>query len=297
MINIEDYKETFRCYENANHALVDFADYFVKKEMAGARVIHRNAAVKRIVATVIFAALFTGTVVFHIYYHIWPLLIFIELLALIIVGWVYAARFFTTGRVLRQKIQAQPDQEISEVLSNEMNHFWRIEVIRCAYGVIFACALLLIFSIYRTPRMVFKKCDDGYILSNYTLSLRSRPIVVIPDTWKGEPVTEVRSGTFYEMHTLGLVKLPKGIKKIQRRTFERCDFINSIDIPEGVTVVEEFAFQDCHALRNVTFPSTLKAIDSSAFIGCHWLEEITVPEGCSVDAKALKEMNITVHYE
>ena len=78
MINIEDYKEVFSRYENANHALEDFADFFVKEEMAGSTVIHRNAAIKRIAAPVIFTALFTGTVIFHLYYHIWPLLIFIE---------------------------------------------------------------------------------------------------------------------------------------------------------------------------------------------------------------------------
>ena len=297
MINIEDYKEVFSRYENANHALEDFADFFVKEEMAGSTFIHRNAAIKRIAAPVIFTALFTGTVIFHLYYHIWPLLIFIEVLAIIIVSGVYATRFFTTGRVLRQKIQAQPDREINEILLSEKEHFWSKGVVRCAYGVIFTCALLLILTIFRTPRMVFKKCDDGYILSNYSLSFSSSPSVVIPDTWEGEPVTEIRSGTFYEMRSIKSIKLPKGITKIQRRTFERCVYIRSIDIPEGVTEIEEFAFQDCHALENVTFPSTLKAIDSSAFIGCHWLEEITVPKGCKVDEKEPKEMKITVHYK
>jgi len=144
--------------------------------------------------------------------------------------------------------------------------------------------------------MIFIKSNDGYVLFNYTLSRQPESDVVIPDTWKGEPVTGIRSGTFYEMSSIKSIKLPKGIKRIRRNTFEQCECIQKIKIPEGVTEVDEYAFQDCRELKSVIFPSTVKSIESSAFIGCRKLKAITVPRGCKIDVDVLKEMEITVRY-
>ena len=76
------------------------------------------------------------------------------------------------------------------------------------------------------------------------------------------------------------IVLPKSIKKIGGKAFEKCNKLTSITIPSSITEIGEHAFGGCENLKTVNIelspPSNYsrnrKAIDATIFTGCENLE-------------------------
>ena len=282
-------------YDNINQAMEVYVKQFMNEKTAGVEVIHKNAAIKKTAATAIYSAIVFSVISIFMFYHEYSRLLGAVILAVVTGVWIKALRTcFTNESALRQKIQAMPDAEIDGILTSEMDNCWELNIVRRVNIAFIVCTGLLLLLTYMKPHMVFEKNDSGYGLRYYTLSLQPEAEVVIPDTWKGEPVTEIRGYVFYGMDTLEKVKLPKGIKEIRGSTFEQCRYLQSIEIPEGVTRIGGHAFCDCVRLSNVSIPSTMKSIGSSAFRRCYNLKSITIPINCSVEGNTFKESNTSV---
>ncbi len=102
--------------------------------------------------------------------------------------------------------------------------------------------------------------------------------IVIPDTIKGLPVTQLSEKMFSDCTELESVTLPKYLTAIPDFGFVNCPSLISVHIPEGVTSIGMRAFTNCPNLKDLILPSTLETIGSCAFWGCTSLTEITVPK-------------------
>ena len=157
----------------------------------------------------------------------------------------------------------------------------------------------------------FTKIDGGYALSG--IGTCKDTTVVIPATYKGEPVIEIQAariyvdageyGDMYEITgvfdganvtdvvipdsvkviddyafancvTLKTVTIPASVKEIGYGAFMSCTGLQSIAIPEGVETIREATFMYCENLQSITIPASVTSIDKNAFLGCDALETI-----------------------
>ena len=289
MNNFENYSVNLLQYDNANQALEAYVKLVMEQQAAGTKVIHKNAAIKKIVVTLLYAILLFAVISIMVFYHQYMDTCILILLMLTLI-WVYAiTRTFTTEKALRKKIQEMPDAEIDSILASEFDNVWNLNLVRGTCTVMVAGALLILAVVFARPHMIYEKNDTGYGVRYYTLSLLPESEVTIPDEWNGEPVTEIRGYVFCKMRGLTQVNLPKGITEIRGSTFEACKDLRKIDIPEGVVRIGGHAFCDCESLSRVSLPSTLREIGSSAFRRCSSLYEVTLPDTCEINERAFKE--------
>ena len=104
--------------------------------------------------------------------------------------------------------------------------------------------------------------------------------IIVPKKNGDETVVSVASDTLnFEIDTVTKVVLPKTIKTIEKRAFDRLRCLVEIKLNEGLESIGEHAFYGCEALESINFPSTLKSIGEWAFCECKLLTEIVLPEG------------------
>ena len=104
--------------------------------------------------------------------------------------------------------------------------------------------------------------------------------IIVPEKNGDETVVSVASDTLnFEIDTVTKIVLPKTIKVIEEKAFDRLRSLVEIKLNEGLESIGENAFYGCEALESITFPSTLKSIGEWAFCGCELLTEIVLPEG------------------
>lgn len=125
--------------------------------------------------------------------------------------------------------------------------------------------------------------------------------IVVPDTYRGYPVTGIADRAFYNKSAVTKVTLGENIVSIGEQAFANCSYLTEVNlpvnlktlgamafqscrvltspavIPAGVTEIGEQAFQYCRRLPSVSFGETLKKIGANAFDGCESLETVTVP--------------------
>ena len=280
MVSLENYTEELLTYDKPKDALEAYIRIYVKDQADGKRVMHKNVAVKKIVGTALYAVL--GFLILSIYafYRNYDFSYGASLLACITIIWFFTSwLFFTNEKSLLNKIKKMPDAEIDGVLASESDNCWNAFKVYGIEAAIIGGTLLLSLLLYFKPHMIFEKNDAGYSLRYYTRAINEESKVVIPDTYKGEPVTEIRGTVFFGTKSMREIELPKGLKEIRGSTFEKCENLERVVIPEGVIRIGGRAFSDCLSLKSVTLPSTIQTINGSAFRECVKLREINLPEG------------------
>ena len=116
----------------------------------------------------------------------------------------------------------------------------------------------------------------------------SSPVVNIPATYEGKPVTRILDGAFRDktkitkvivpenVVSIGVdafngctnleeISLPSTLKTIGSRAFVNLRYMTSITIPEGVESIGDVAFSMCANLQNISLPSSLKNLGSNLF--------------------------------
>ena len=114
--------------------------------------------------------------------------------------------------------------------------------------------------------------EDGESYSVVGLGNYSDTDVVIPDTYKGKPVTKIADKAFYG---IDIVSVNGGISQGK---LNDCAQITSIVIPDSVTSIGYEAFLGCRSLTNITIPNSVTYIGSSAFAYCASLTRIILPD-------------------
>ena len=275
-------------YKTADDALRAYVKEALKQQNGGKGLVHREAAVKQLLATLAaVAVMFIDIAVMMLYHRNIP--VFLGILAVAGLALWFAHRRVNTSAALVGKMAAMPDADVQAVLAGELDQMvssrW-VTLGKAAMGVIAVVALIVLFA---EPHMIFEDNASGCGLRFYTWSFRPVANVVVPDTYEGKPVTAIRGNVFQGLGAIRTVKLPKGITEIRGYTFDGCRNLQSINIPQGVTRIGGHAFYGCSSLKDVKFPSSLEEIGSSAFRRCASLSKVRIPAGCNVNSRAFKE--------
>ena len=276
--------EDIASFVNPNHfdtpdaALDAYVKYYLQERFKNRILVHKSTARKKIAATIIYALLLFLSISLRMFYHTYRDA-FDTVIILSSIIWLISFCRFKTGKALRNKILTTPDADIDNVLAGECDSMVERKKIIATNVLIVAGTLLVLALVFRKPYMIFEKNDSGYTLRYYTYSLFPERHIVIPDTWKGEPVTEIRGDVFFRMNSISTIDLPKGLKEIRGNTFENCRKLESVHIPKKVKRIGGYAFSGCVSLERVEFPKGLKKIGGYAFSDCLSLRQAELPEG------------------
>ena len=113
---------------------------------------------------------------------------------------------------------------------------------------------------------------------------------------------------FHNMQCVQSIKLPKGLRRLEKYTCSYCISLTDIDMPDSITYIGDHAFAGCRNLTSILWPKDLRTIGeetfgsaeyyncgitsailpdgvqhigSSAFRGCNKLEEVYIPDTCT----------------
>lgn len=88
----------------------------------------------------------------------------------------------------------------------------------------------------------------------------------------------------------GKIKIPSGVKTLQRGCFFACEEVTEIVLPDSIKNIKELAFCGCEYLRTVNLPKNLKKIEGDMFAECEKLEEIKIPNSVTeIDDRAFEK--------
>ena len=152
--------------------------------------------------------------------------------------------------------------------------------------------------------IVFTNIGGSYSVTGYE---GTDTEVIIPETYRGLPVTVIAENAFAGQSTVTSVTIQDGVTSIGGSAFSGCISLTSITIPNSVTSIGGHAFSDCDNLQCNEYGNALylgsdenpylvlikaksKSISSagvyesarfiyqSAFTGCRYLASITIPD-------------------
>lgn len=114
---------------------------------------------------------------------------------------------------------------------------------------------------------------DTYIVSGR----RVTGDLVIPESYKGKPVTAISSYGFQSCPELTSVVIPDSVTSLGENMFIDCLKLTSVKIGSGVKSIGEAAFAKCTGLTSITIPDSVTSIGKNAFYGCSGLTSIVIP--------------------
>lgn len=89
--------------------------------------------------------------------------------------------------------------------------------------------------------------------------------IVLPDVYRGKPVTRIQDAAFRSSGVINSVVLGKYITYIGDNAFYNCNKLTSVTIPETVTHIGKAAFQACAALKSISIPENISVISEYMF--------------------------------
>ena len=110
-----------------------------------------------------------------------------------------------------------------------------------------------------------------------TKNLSTRPVIVIPETIDGLPVTQIGQNAFRDCKARSIV-LPSSLLIINSCAFQYCYALETVRIPDKVNHVGSYAFDYCSGLKEVTLPDSLDYLGRSAFKHCPSLKRVLISD-------------------
>lgn len=94
------------------------------------------------------------------------------------------------------------------------------------------------------------------------------PVLRVPDSVGGEPVTTIGPGCFADCSDLTTIVLPDTITGIKPRAFAGCKQLRGLFLPEGLETIGADAFAGCAALEAIYIPGSVADIAPDCFDDC-----------------------------
>lgn len=108
-----------------------------------------------------------------------------------------------------------------------------------------------------------------------------------------EGITTIGKSAFAGCGELRSVVLPKSLKTIESKAFEKCACLESVTMFDGIESIGANAFKGCGKLKSIELPHNLKAIPAGLFKDCKLLEAVIINEQCStIGGSAFENTNI-----
>ena len=146
-------------------------------------------------------------------------------------------------------------------------------------------SMLLIVGLLATTALLFNSCSeasglefklnsagDAYTCVGFAEG-KSEAEVVIPETYKGKPVTAIGAKAFSENAIEDMYASLLGGKKDSEEKVP----LTSVTIPDSVTDIGSGAFSDCEQLKTYNLPANLTKIGSQAFVRSGITGEVKIP--------------------
>ena len=93
--------------------------------------------------------------------------------------------------------------------------------------------------------------------------------IVLPDTYRGVPVTRIGDRAFASKSRLTGIVMSDNIVSVGASAFYNCTFLKNVTFSKNLKTIGERAFQSCRLLEgNLNLPSSLEAIGENAFVYC-----------------------------
>ena len=102
--------------------------------------------------------------------------------------------------------------------------------------------------------------------------------VIVPDSYKGLPVTKLENNCFKGNSIITSIEIPDSVTSFGSAVFYGCTSLESITIPGSVAGIGNANFYNCTNLKSITISDGVKSIGNSAFRGCTSLETVIIPE-------------------
>ncbi len=123
---------------------------------------------------------------------------------------------------------------------------------------------------------------------------------VIPNTYRGKPVTEIGEKAFFNKLEVKKVILGDNIERIGKQAFANCTSLSSVEFSQGLKTIDASAFQSCKGLVGaLNIPNSVTAIGEYAFASCEKLTSLNIGEGIEsisansfISCKALEKIVI-----
>ncbi len=127
--------------------------------------------------------------------------------------------------------------------------------------------------------MVFALSEDG---KSYTVTGKGIATgdIVIPDTYRNRPVTEIGTKAFFNKSDVTSVRLGANVKKIGAQAFANCSYITSLTFNEVLEEIGASAFQSCRLIETeVVIPDTVITMGENAFAYCRAIPSVKIGSG------------------
>ena len=166
---------------------------------------------------------------------------------------------------------------------------------------------------YKNDEYEYSLENGKATITGYLIRFERDPVLVIPDTLDGYPVTGIGMYAFGRYAELTSVTIPAGVTSIDRNPFSDCASLTHFEvspdnpaysqidgvlfdkrqktlvaypgartgtytIPQGVEHIGYYAFKSCGGLTGVTIPDGVTGIGYGAFHQCNGLVSVTVPD-------------------
>ena len=102
--------------------------------------------------------------------------------------------------------------------------------------------------------------------------------IVIPDKFKGVPVTSISGNAFTNCTKLESIDIPDTVTEIGGAAFWGCSALTSIIIPDSVTKIGYNAFRECTSLESISLSDSLTIIGYRVFFDCTNLKALEIPD-------------------
>ena len=151
-----------------------------------------------------------------------------------------------------------------------------------ALSILCVCTVLLTIIIIPASAMTIYDGAFGYEIDAFLRKAQlvsytgQDKYVVIPDSFRGYPVTEITKSAFSGNTLVEGVSIPSSIVKIDDEAFRGCTALQSMVIPETVTDLGRGVFTDCNMLSEVTVNSAISILPANSFAGCTSLSDISL---------------------
>lgn len=137
------------------------------------------------------------------------------------------------------------------------------------------------------PGMVFTLIENN---TAYEITAKGTATgnIIIPDTYRGLPVTSIGKKAFFNKSDVtGVIfGAESNIKSIGDFAFANCSYLTSISLPSGLEKIGENAFASCRLLAGeLVIPGGVKSIPTNAFAYCALLSSVTLNEGVETIGK------------
>lgn len=104
--------------------------------------------------------------------------------------------------------------------------------------------------------------------------------IVIPDTYRNRPVTEIGVKAFFNKSDVTSITLGSNVKKIGEQAFANCSYVTSLTLNDTIEEIATSAFQSCRLLAtDLVIPDTVKVLGENAFAYCRAIPSVKIGSG------------------